>query len=84
MSTTDGTAELAAAAVKFVSAWAELLPALPGDYECHLHCDEADAAANLLRAAGHRDLAASVLRAHAAYHEVDGEGEGTCNQEEST
>jgi hypothetical protein len=55
------------AAATFVEVWAELLPALPDDYTCHLNCAEADTAAELLRAFGHTEAAASLMKAHAEH-----------------
>ena len=53
----------------FAETWRELLADLPDSYTCHLTCAEANAAADLYRALGDEDTAASLLAAHAAYDE---------------
>ena len=61
------------AAAAFAETWAELAPALPDNYACHMTCAEADTLAVLLRAAGQRAAGDSVLAAHAA-HDDPGDG----------
>jgi hypothetical protein len=53
----------------FAETWADLLTSLPDDYTCHLNCAEADTAAELLRAFGYEETAASLIRAHAEHDE---------------
>jgi hypothetical protein len=56
-----------AALAVFLDTWAELLPALPDDYDCHLTCREADAAARLFRVFGYPVTAGDITAAHAAH-----------------
>ena len=53
----------------FAETWAELLTSLPDNYECHMTCAEANAAADLYRALGDDDTAAAILGAHADHDE---------------
>ncbi len=69
------------AASRFAETWAELLMALPDDYDCHMTCTEADAAAALLSAFGDEGAAQQVLAGHAAH---DDEGDAHYQGERST
>ena len=64
--------ELRAVAAHFADTWAELLPNLPDDYECHMNCAEANAAAGLYWALGDDRTASAIIAEHAR-HDEDGD-----------
>ena len=60
-------ANFADTADAFLESWAGLWPVLVDEYGCTLNCDEAEAAAALLRAFGRPASADSLLDDHAAH-----------------
>lgn len=56
-----------AAAAHFADVWAGVLPDLPDDYDCHMNCTEAEAAADFLTAFGHVADGIALMAAHARY-----------------
>lgn len=57
------------AARHFTETWRELVADLPDDYECHMNCAEANAAAGLWEAFGDPGTARALMAAHAARDE---------------
>lgn len=57
--------EQVAAAEEVARTWGSLAMALPADYDCTLHCTEAEAMARLLNAFGEEALADAVIEEHA-------------------
>jgi hypothetical protein len=57
------------AARHFTETWRELAAGLPDDYECHMNCAEANAAADLWRAFGDPGTANALMLAHSAHDE---------------
>jgi len=55
------------AASEFTAVWQHLLASLPDSYGCYMTCTEAEAAADLFRAAGDDATAAEIIAAHARY-----------------
>lgn len=71
-----------AAVEYFAEVWAGLIPDLPDNYDCHLTCAEASAAADFFEAVGRPMDADAVIGSHANYdkpgdeHYDDGEPDG--------
>ncbi len=53
----------------FAETWRELFLDLPDNYDCHMNCAEAIAAADLYSALGDNATANAILNAHAVYDE---------------
>lgn len=70
-------------ALAFADVWAQLIVVLPDDYECHLTCTEADAAAEFLAGHGYPETASVVLEAHAR-HDVEGDAHYRKGAEDGT
>jgi hypothetical protein len=75
MSLDPVTAELATlralrvVASEFAATWAELLWSMPDNYDCHMTCTEANAAADLYRALGRDIDADAIVKAHMEHDE---------------